>query len=186
MGMPAPSKPKRWTAAMVREFPDDGNRYEVIDGVLLVTPAPRLVHQRAVTELLFALRLWSKGQDIGEVLLSPADLELEPDDLVQPDIFVCPLAAKDWTDVRSLVLAVEILSPSTEQSDRGRKRRYFSRVGVPEYWIVDCDERAIECWRPGAATPEVVSTTLEWSPEGATRAFVLDVTAFFRTVNAEG
>src|SRR5450830_1716411 len=85
MGMPAPSKPKRWTAAMVREFPDDGNRYEVIDGVLLVTPAPRRVHQRAVARLQFALDLWISGQDIGELLPSPADLELEPDDLVQPD-----------------------------------------------------------------------------------------------------
>lgn len=185
MGMPAPSKPKRWTAAMVREFPDDGNRYEVIDGVLLVTPAPRQVHQRAVGKLFFALESWIRGQDIGEVLLSPADLELEPDDLVQPDIFVCPPAAKDWTDVRSLVLAVEILSPSTERYDRGRKRRYFSRVGVPEYWIVDCDQRVVERWRPGAATPELVGTTLEWRPEGATRAFVLDVIAFFGAVHAE-
>ncbi len=169
---------------MVREFPEDGNRYEVIDGVLLVTPAPRVVHQRAVGELMFALQLWIREQDIGEVLMSPADLELEPDDLVQPDLFICPVG-KEWTDVRSLVLAVEILSPSTEQSDRGRKRRYFSRVGVPEYWIVDCDERVIERWRPGAAAPEVAGTTLEWRPEGATRAFVLDVTEFFRTVNAE-
>jgi Uma2 family endonuclease len=185
MGMPAPSKPKRWTAAMVREFPDDGNRYEVIDGVLLVTPAPRRVHQRAVARLQFALELWISGQDIGELLSSPADLELEPDDLVQPDIFICPVG-KDWTDVRSLVLAVEILSPSTERYDRGRKRRYFSHVGVPEYWIVDCEQRAIERWRPDAAAPELASTTLEWRPDGATRAFVLDVVAFFRTVNAEG
>ena len=168
----------------VREFPDDGNRYEVIDGVLLVTPAPRVVHQRAVVELLFALKLWIRGQDIGEVLMSPADLELEPDDLVQPDLFICPVG-KEWTDVRSLVLAVEILSPSTERWDRGRKRRYFSRVGVPEYWIVDCDERVIERWRPGAVAPEVVSTALEWRPDGATRAFVLDVIAFFGTVNPE-
>lgn len=184
MGMPAPSKPKRWTAAMVREFPEDGNRYEVMDGVLLVTPAPRRVHQRAVTELLFALQLWIRGQDIGEALTSPADLELEPDDLVQPDIFVCPVG-KDWTDVRSLVLAVEVLSPSTEHYDRGRKRCYFSRVGVSEYWIVDCGQRVIERWRPGAATPEVASTMLEWRLTGATRAFVLDLVAFFSTVHAE-
>jgi hypothetical protein len=50
---------------------------------------------------------------------------------------------------------------------------------------VDCDERAIERWRPGAATPEVAGTTLEWRPTGATRAFVLDLVAFFSTVRAE-
>src|SRR3990170_4416877 len=130
---------------------------------------PRVVHQRAVARLLFALQLWIREQDIGEVLLSPADLELEPDDLVQPDMFVCPVVAKDWTDIRSLVLAVEVLSPTTERYDRGRKRRYFSRVGVPEYWIVDCDQRVIERWRPA----------------GATRAFVLDLIAFFGTVHAD-
>ena len=102
MGMPR-SGAKRWTAAMVRAFPEDGNRYEVVEGELLVTPAPRAMHQRAVREMAFALHEWVKGQDIGEVLMSPADIELEPRGLVQPDIFVAPVVRK-WADVRSLAL----------------------------------------------------------------------------------
>jgi len=141
---------------------------------------------------VFARNLHRQGQP-SQLLRVPLRLpldaveiaELEPDDLVQPDMFVCPVVAKDWTDIRSLVLAVEVLSPTTERYDRGRKRRYFSRVGVPEYWIVDCDQRVIERWRPGAATPELAGTTLEWRPAGATRAFVLDLIAFFGTVHAD-
>ena len=184
MGMPRIGA-KRWTAAMVRAFPEDGKRYEVIEGELLVTPAPRAVHQRAVREMAFALHEWVKGQDIGEVLMSPADIELEPRGLVQPDIFVAPVVRK-WADVRSLALAVEVLSPSTEQYDREKKRRLFSRVGVPEYWIVDCDRRCVERWRPGDKTPETLTTTLAWHPHSAAVAFVLDLVAYFKAVHVEG
>ena len=170
---------------MVRAFPEDGKRYEVIDGELLVTPAPRAVHQRAVRELAFALHEWIRVQHIGEMLWSPADLELEPHGLVQPDIFVAP-AGKDWTDIRTLTLAVEVLSPSTERSDREKKRRLFSRVGVPEYWIVDCDRRCVERWRPGDTAPEILTTTLEWHPDGARGSFVFDLVACFKIVHAEG
>lgn len=184
MGMSLTSKPPRWTAALVRAFPEDGNRYEVIGGELLVTPSPRREHQRAVLELAAELRSWLKGEDVGEVSVSPADLELEPDDLLQPDVFVSPVG-KAWTDVRSLSLAVEVLSPSTRGQDRGRKRHFFSRVGVPEYWIVDCDQRCVERWRPGAAAPEILVESLEWLPAGATVAFVLDLVAFFIAVHRD-
>ena len=185
MGMPRIGA-QRWTAAMVRAFPEDGNRYEVVDGELLVTPAPRSVHQRAVREMTFALHEWIKEQGTGEeVLMSPADIELELHGLVQPDIFVAPVV-RNWKDVRSLTLAVEVLSPSTEQNDREKKRHLFSRVGVPEYWIVDCDRRCVERWRPGDEAPETLTTMLEWHPHGAGAAFVLDLAGYFKAVHAEG
>src|SRR3989304_4214818 len=76
MGMAAPT---RWTAAMVRALPDDGNRYEVIDGELLVTPAPTELHQRAVVTLVRLLADYADAQRFGEALASPAALELDPE-----------------------------------------------------------------------------------------------------------
>jgi Uma2 family endonuclease len=186
MGMPEATL--RWTAEMARALPDDGNRYEVIDGALLVTPAPILVHQRAVYLLERALDEYITRHGIGEVLASPADIELEPGTLVQPDVFVVPLRAGgdypgSWTDVRALLLAIEILSPSSRRHDRVTKRRFFARVGVPEYWVVDLDARRVERWRPGDEQAEVLIERLEWRPEGAGEPFTLDLADFFARVH---
>src|SRR5688572_22773454 len=69
-----PAQPTEWTIEMVRALPDDGNRYEVMDGELFVTPAPSLVHQRAVVELLDIVRPYVKTHGVGEALVSPADV----------------------------------------------------------------------------------------------------------------
>lgn len=184
MGMP--DTLELWTAERVRALPDDGNRYEVVDGELFVTPSPRLDHQRAVAELLFALRTYLQRVPVGEVLTSPADIELDPKTLVQPDVFVVPIELgkkpRHWRDVRGLLLAVEILSPSTARADRTVKRRRFQRAGVPDYWIVDLDARLVERWRPQDARPEVLSERLVWQPAGALETFDLDLAALFAAV----
>ena len=190
--MRMPAITKRWTAEEVRALIDESRpspRYEVVDGELLVTPSPRPLHQMAVAELHDALRRYARAQGIGRVYLSPADLELEPDSIVQPDVFVVPASvgplAESWAPVKALLVAVEVLSPSSVRHDRVVKRRLFQRVGVPEYWIVHVDARMVERWRPGDEHPAVLDERLEWAPAGASEPWVLDLVALFAEVHGE-
>ena len=135
--MAMPAQPTEWTVDMVRALPDDGTRYEVIDGELFVTPAPSLTHQNAVLELALLIAPYLRARRIGETVISPVDLIVYgPRKFVQPDLFVVPLVndapARAWTEVGRLLLTVEVLSPSTERTDRGRKRRVYKEKGVPE------------------------------------------------------
>jgi Uma2 family endonuclease len=166
MGMPAQQPPHQtsWTAEMVRGLPDDGNRYELIDGVLLVSPAPAWRHQRAVRALLIALQAYCEQNDLGEALASPADIEFSPVDLVQPDVFVVPVIASSWVDAGKLRLAIEVLSPSSRRTDRYVKRPRYQRERVPEFWIVDQDARVFERWRPDDKEPEVITDVMTWQP----------------------
>jgi Uma2 family endonuclease len=186
MGMPS-SYMEPWTAEMVRAFPEDGKRYEVIDGELLVTPAPKWNHQSVVAELLLILRPWTRDQGVGETLTSPADIGLEPRGLVQPDVFVVPplpTNRREWRNIHRLVLAIEVLSPSTAAQDRRQKRLLFLRAGVPEYWIADLERELIERWRPGDTLPELCNSTLAWQPDGAREPLLLDVPALFHAPDA--
>ena len=90
MGMPETAE--RWTADMVRALPADRNRYEVVDGELFVTPSPSWPHQRVVGGLFKHLADYLHGQPWAEVLISPADISFRDDMLVQPDVFVVPIA----------------------------------------------------------------------------------------------
>ena len=182
MGMPQAAEV--WTAERIRALPDDGLRHEVVDGEHLVTPAPRLPHQVAISELEALLRPYVKRHALGRVVHSPADIELDPHTLVQPDLFVTSKRrARTWADAQPLRLAVEVLSPSTARADRLVKRRRFQRAKVPEYWIVDLDARLVERWRPGDRRPEVFAGRMEWRPQPALPPLVLDLTELFREVN---
>lgn len=188
MGMPRTAE--RWTADMVRALPDDGNRYEVIDGELFVTPAPSALHQRAVSRIFFDLMSYMKGKKWGEVLPSPADISFSEDRLVQPDVFVAPPGrdgrrVREWSEIKGLLLAVEVLSPSTARADRQAKRRLYQEEGVPEYWIIDLDARVVERWRPGDDRPEIVAATLTWRPDPAAAPLDLDLPGFFEEVVGE-
>jgi Uma2 family endonuclease len=181
MGMVATNR--EWhTPERVRLLPDDGNRYECVAGELLVTPAPSLRHQAALAALYDALRVAVAEAGL-RMFWSPADLELRRDALVQPDLFV--FRAKggmrpEWSDIRELELAIEVLSPSTARYDRVVKRRLFQEVGVPEYWIVDLDARVVERWRPDDERPEICAEALSWHPAGAPAAIALDLPELFR------
>jgi Uma2 family endonuclease len=193
MGMPEYAR--RWTAAEVRELTDESRhwpRYELIDGELLVTPAPRPVHQIAVSVLLRKIADYVDAQDLGMTLTSPSDLELEPDTVTQPDIFVVPSAysrdagpLREWSQVRGLLLAVEIISPSSLRTDRFKKREFFQRVGVREYWVVDLDVRTVERWHPADDAPELLREQLEWRPAGSRAPMLLELSAFFAKVAGE-
>lgn len=182
MGMAAPTY---WTAEMVRQLPDDGNRYEVVHGELLVTPAPRLGHQLLVTRLAIALGNYLAGEPVGIVLTSPADISWGRDVLVQPDVFVVPhdeAKSREWSRIRTLLLVVEVLSPSTARADRFTKRQRYQQAGVPLYWIVDGDEERVEVWTPDAELPAMEALRLVWRPVGAGSAFTLALAELFRPV----
>ncbi len=184
MGMPHTTD--HWTADMVRALPDDGNRYEVVAGELLVTPAPTWRHGDAVAELYSLLRGYCREHHAGHVKIAPQDLEFDESNMVEPDVFVVPLVAgakpREWSEVRRLLLAVEVLSPSTARHDRFTKRRLYQSREVPEYWIVDPDALLFERWRPGDERPEVVEHTLDWQPEGTRPPLLIDLPAYFAEV----
>jgi Uma2 family endonuclease len=129
--------------------PDDGRRYELVRGELLVTPSPTPVHQRISKRFEMLLIDFFEGQSIGEVFDAPIDLILTSHDVFVPDLLV----VKDPRHVTGRgieaapLLVVEILSPSTRNQDRGLKAQRYAELGVEHFWIVDPDEKRLECRR---------------------------------------
>jgi Uma2 family endonuclease len=192
MAMPAETT-HRWTAREVRELIDAAPlatpRYELVDGELLVTPGPAFPHQTAVKLLLIALSAYLEREPVGESNASPSDVELEPEDVRQPDVYVIPThewrrVLREGNPVRELLLAIEVLSPSSGRHDRTKKRPGYQRH-VPEYWIVDIDARLIERWRPGDDRPEILVHTIEWHPAGTGEFLTIDLPTFFARVFGE-
>ena len=180
MGMAAPLY---YTADMVRALPDDGKRYEVVYGELLVSPAPRSRHQLLVGRLHTALDLYLHRVAVGQVFLSPADISWDAATLVQPDVFVVAMEearTDEWARMRTLLLVGEVLSPSTARNDRVSKRKRYQEAGVPEYWIVNDEERMIERWTPEMHFPELVRERLAWHPAGAGVPFELQLEELFQ------
>ena len=192
--MPASAQgTERWTAQRVRdELLDDTRptpRYELVDGELLVTPSPDYPHQRAVKALLLVLDPYVERHGIGEPLLSPSDIEFEPNTIVQPDLYVAHFGdphARRWSESDRMLLAIEILSPSSARYDRVTKRRFYAGVGVPEYWVVDLDARVVERTRPGDDRVELCEQALAWHPAGAPEPLVVDLVELFRRVLGDG
>ncbi len=188
MGMPLS---RQWTAAEVRALTREDcpwPRYELIDGELIVTPAPRGPHQYAALELALLMAPYLDLIKVGFVLLSPADLELRPGTITQPDIFVVPTGTErreilpEWSDIHSLLLAVEVLSPSSLHIDRIVKRDFYLANSVAEYWIVDCDTQTIERWRSLQEMPELCRGLIAWAPLDC-EPIVIDLNAMFARID---
>jgi len=181
MGMPAHQT--EWTAEMARALPDDGKRYEVLDGELFVSPAPRLDHQAVVLHLAVRLEAYVRTHKLGWLFVSPADIEFSPHTLVQPDLFVVPDTGKgrprSWHEIRQLLLVVEVLSHSTARVDRTEKRTTYQRERIPDYWIVDADGRVVERWCVADDRPEVLADSLTWRPRADVPALEIDLVEFF-------
>ena len=195
MSMPAAPE-RRWTIEeferLLEERPGFRPRYELVDGELLVsdgdllvTPAPSNRHGRIVAELGVRLHAYVKHFQLGEARFSPGAVRLDAQGYLEPDLYVIPAVdgkrQRAELPVNNLLLAVEVLSPSSVRNDRIIKRRYFQRHGVPEYWIIDGDGESVEIWKPNDERALLVDDRLVWDA-GAPEPFVLDVREFFAEI----
>lgn len=187
MVMPATPEMRHYTVEEVLEFPPDGNRYEVVRGSLLVTPAPRLRHQVIVARLVRFLQDYLKPLGlVDSVLTAPADITWglpprEAEDLVQPDVFVIPPVGpgSSWVDVKRLELIAEVLSPSNTRGDRVVKRLTYQRHEVPTYWVVDDEAQLVEVWHPADDRPAIVTELLSWRFRDAERELRIPLAELF-------
>ncbi|MBI4871301.1 MAG: Uma2 family endonuclease [Candidatus Riflebacteria bacterium] len=144
--MPLPLA-ERITYAQYRQLPDDGKRYEVIDGELYVTPSPVWTHQRISFWITCLIGGWIEQNGLGCLQSAPLDVILSDDTIVQPDhLFIrkerVPTIVGQWVHGQP-DLAIEILSPSTAGRDQVVKRSAYARHGISEYWIVDPETRSV-------------------------------------------
>jgi Uma2 family endonuclease len=193
MSMPA-LRQDHWTIGDVERLVDEREgytpRYELVDGELLVTPAPNTRHQAILGELYALVREYVKRHRLGRALFSPGTVTLTPQTRFEPDLYVIPLARGRMPrlndPVTRLLLAAEVLSPSSVRHDRITKRRFFQRHGVPEYWVIDGEAESFEVWTPGDDRAALTDDRLVWRPYEGVPAFELDVRHFFADLADEG
>jgi Uma2 family endonuclease len=157
----------RWTRADLDRLPDDGNRYEVLDGELLVTPQASFRHQGIAFEIAVRLRGYCDRHQIANVV-GPGAIPFGKSEL-QPDVQVIPgrhklLKRTKWAQLPRPILVVEVLSDSTAWRDLGKKREAYLRIGVAEYWAVDPDDCVVHVWKGDASDATVVRDVLSWQP----------------------
>ncbi len=180
MAQPTGTAPE-WSYAEYARLPNDGNRYEVIDGELCVTPAPGIAHQRVAARLFRMLDDYVEEHRLGEMLWD-VDVLFVSGNFLRPDmVFVPPDAELSDRGVESPpALVVEVLSPGSKRIDRLKKPPRYRDFGVPEYWVVDADGRRIERQRLSAdAGPEICADVLRWQPSPSAPALELSVPAVF-------
>ena len=174
----------RYTVDMLAELPDDPYlRYEIIDGVLFVTPAAGSAHAELTTRLVvtFSMRLPQSVARVappGEVRVGERN-SLIPDILVYPARFAIGAA---WPDITDWLLAIEIVSRSSAIYDREHKRRAYLALGVREYWVVDPRARTVEVWHPGDAAAAIHRDTVSYRTPGGEFDVPVDLSALFREI----
>lgn len=131
-------------------MPNDGKRYEILEGELAVTPAPSLKHQATSLNLIVRLSQHIRENDLGQLFHAPADLILESTSVLQPDLLFVSKSRKGILTATAIEgapdLVIEILSPTTSRNDRVTKAQIYARHKVPAYWIVDPDQETIEVY----------------------------------------
>jgi Uma2 family endonuclease len=152
-----------WDLARWETLPNDGNRYEVIDGVLYMTTAPSTYHQYITKQIARMLLTQIDDASVGETLWAPIGVIMPGCDPVQPDLVVVRAADRGIFQNRRIrgvpALTVEILSPSTPDQDLDVKRKAYARAGLPEYWIVRPAERdVLICSQPDQALEAYLQT----------------------------
>lgn len=139
-----------WTYEEYAALPADGRRYEVMDGVLLMAPSPSPAHQNVVKWLTFYLTQYVDLTGQGKVFAAPLDVELAPNQIVQPDVFVLLQTSLAKITAKRVIgapdLVVEVSSPATAVYDRLNKLTAYAHARVTEYWIVNCERQTIEVW----------------------------------------
>ncbi len=152
-------------------LPNDGKRYEILEGELTVTPAPSTKHQTASGNLFVLLSQYIKERDLGKLFHAPIDLMLESTSVLQPDLLFVSQARRHIITDRAIEgapdLVVEILSPTTSRTDRVTKAQIYARHSVPVYWIVDPEREAIEIYLLEADGYRLAATLLGKTPMAA-------------------
>src|SRR5690349_3844784 len=168
----------RYTVDDLEQFPNDGNRYELLDGMLIVTPAPRLVHQIVASRLLQALGTPLAGiaHVVGPgVVVRIPGTQLEPDVLVFPSRFA---PSQSWGDVTEHWLAVEVLSRSSRIYDREFKRDAYFALGVQQVWLVDIEERSVDAWF-ARSEHDIVRDIIRWRVPTTGRVVAINLAGIF-------
>ena len=174
-----------WTYAEYARLPDDGDRYEVIDGEVLVTPAPGTHHQHVAANLFFEVRRYVQQHGLGTVLWD-VDLLFAQGQFLRPDFLYVPASGRAGITDRGVevmpALVVEVLSPSSRSIDLLKKPRRYRAFGVPEYWVADPGERIVHrfAFGQGATDAERVQGNLRWQPELALPALEIPLEHVFR------
>jgi Uma2 family endonuclease len=141
---------KRWTYEEYARL-DDEKRYEIIDGELLMAPAPDTWHQDWSKKLFRRLDRFVMDRQLGEVFYAPVDVVLDTENVVQPDLLYIAKANLSILQVRGVFgapdLLVELISPSSVRRDRYVKKALYARFGVKEFWLVDTANKALEVWK---------------------------------------
>lgn len=149
------SAARKLTYADYERIPADGLRHEILGGEEIVTPAPTPDHQSVIVNLTALLRSHTKAAGAGRVFVAPIDVVLSENDLVQPDLLFVAETHAHIVGPKNIQgppdLVVEVLSPTTEAIDRGRKKDLYERSGVREYWMVDPARKAVEVHELAAA-----------------------------------
>ncbi len=182
----------RYTISDLDSFPDDGNRYELLDGILLVSPGPAPLHEVVVGRLLSALYIYLGPMPLARVL-PRGTVELEPNIHLEPDILVIPADEPEggigpetrWTAVRRWWLAVEVSGHGSRVYDRDHKTPAYLALGIREVWRVDLDDRRMYVSRQDAVGELRQTDRLIWHPPELAEPLVIDVaTLFERTSRA--
>jgi Uma2 family endonuclease len=173
-----------YTVDDLEGFPNDGNRYEILDGVLLVTPGPSLGHQMIANRIQARLSVAIQFPGLAHVV-GPGVVVRMPNTQLQPDILVFParLTPKlDWRKIEEHWLAVEVLSRSSRIYDRDFKKDAYFALGVKQVWLVDRWTKTIEVWR-SPRSKIVADETVRWRAPGSTALLPLDVPEIFADID---
>lgn len=169
-----------YTVDDLERFPDDGNRYELLDGVLLVTPAPAAVHQLVASRIHANLSLALQKPGHAHVV-GPGAIVRKPRTQLQPDILVYPsrfTPRTDWVNITEHWLAVEVLSRSSRVYDREFKRDAYFALGVQQVWLVDWREGFVEvCRAPGETNR--VRDVLKWHVDAVDVTVIVELGEVF-------
>ncbi len=181
------STPTGWTYSEYARLPDDGNKYEVIDGEVFVTPGPTPNHQHIAATLFMKLHEYVDHHELG-LMLWDVDLLFVSGQFLRPDMLFVPASERDRVTDRGMEgvpgLVVEVLSPSTASVDRVRKPRRYADFGVPAYWVVDPWDRVVLEYDLSRGQVDGVPhpDRVEWRPDPAAPALELDVPPLFRSI----
>jgi Uma2 family endonuclease len=180
--MAMPLAAPRYTIADLDRFPDDGNRYELLGGVLLVTPSPGPPHQFALGDLTMALATYLAPAGLATIV-TPGVLQRGDDTQLEPDLLVVPARFRStptWRRMSDWWLAIEVSGRGSRIYDRDFKTDAYLRIGVREVWRADLRDRTVFVSRQDGPRDEPHPDRLVWHPPEMPTPLDLDVRAIFR------